>query len=184
MAEPALGLAVVQDTVGGVTSNRIRGEQVAETGLRRGVVSSWGSGHTLSYARPIRSWQTMWGNNSRYSWACTIVVGEAGRAAVLSLLFTCDVAWVGMHIEFSCPLRPLVEAWLEVVFLARQKQRFCGEGTSDGMRISLSTYMVRGQARARQSYEWPPRGALGESWFTLSWPRGMCLMVVLGLSAF
>jgi hypothetical protein len=80
VAEPSLGPVDVQDTVGGVVFCGIRGEQVAEAGLRRGricskaeadlgrgVVSSRGPDHTLSYARLIRSWQTAWVNSSRYS---------------------------------------------------------------------------------------------------------------------
>jgi hypothetical protein len=36
---------------------------------------------------------------------------------------------VGLHIECSCPLRPLVEAWLRVVLLARDGHR---RGENDG----------------------------------------------------
>jgi hypothetical protein len=92
VVELALGLVAVQDTVGGVAFCGIRGEQVAETklgrggvcseaktGLERGVVSSQRSDHALSYARPIRSWQTTWGNSSRYSRARVIVVCESGQ---------------------------------------------------------------------------------------------------------
>mgnify|MGYP006934362189 CR=1 FL=1 len=51
----------------------------AEASFGRGVVSSRGPDHTLSYARLIRSWQTAWVNSSRYSWARAVVVGESGR---------------------------------------------------------------------------------------------------------
>jgi hypothetical protein len=57
--------------MGGVAFRGIHGEQVAETGIRqggvsseaeaylgRGVVSSRGLARTLSYACPIRCWQT------------------------------------------------------------------------------------------------------------------------------
>jgi hypothetical protein len=92
MAELALGLAAMQDTVEGVAFYGIRGGQVAEAelgrgrvcfeaeaNLKRGIVSSRGSYHSLSYACPIRSWQTAWGNSSRYSQARVIVVSESGQ---------------------------------------------------------------------------------------------------------
>jgi hypothetical protein len=92
MAESALVLAVVRGTIGGVASCRVRRGQVAEAKLVRGgvcskaetsfgrcVVSSRGSDHVLLYARPILNWQMTWGNNSRYSQAHIIVVGESGQ---------------------------------------------------------------------------------------------------------
>jgi hypothetical protein len=91
MAESALGLAIVRGTIGGVASCMICRGQVAEaklvrgivcskaeTSFGRGVVSSRGPDHVLLYARPILSWQTTWRNNSRYSQAHIIVVGESG----------------------------------------------------------------------------------------------------------
>jgi hypothetical protein len=76
--EPALGLAVVRGTAEGMDSceirrgaggrSRARARQScseAETGFGKGVVSSRGPDHALSYARPIRSWQTAWGSSSR-----------------------------------------------------------------------------------------------------------------------
>jgi hypothetical protein len=66
VVEPALGLAAVQDTVKGVGSCWIRGEQVgedelwrggacseAETSFGRDLVSFRGPDHALLYARPI-----------------------------------------------------------------------------------------------------------------------------------
>jgi hypothetical protein len=76
VAKPDLGLVGVQDTVKGVASCGIRRDQIAEAelgrgevcseveaSLGRGGVSSRGPAHTLSYMRPIWSWQTTWGTS-------------------------------------------------------------------------------------------------------------------------
>jgi hypothetical protein len=61
VTKPTPGLAAVHDKIKGVAFCGIHGEQVAEAKLGRGVISSRGSAHALSYARPIWSWQTAWG---------------------------------------------------------------------------------------------------------------------------
>jgi hypothetical protein len=63
---------------------------------------------------------------------------------------------VGMRIECSCHLQPLVETWLGVVFLARDELGQGGDGSSVerlGRDEDFPEYIPVPQARLRRVYE-------------------------------